>query len=253
MPLMLSPQTVSNVTLNQGPEGGFSWCFNDWAQSNPNQNSCENKENDILNSQPVILGKLPPIKGDAHIKHDGIRIKYTNSLTVAIPKCLDFVSASAAFVTQDLIKLLGPEKFEKSTIGLVVQRNIIAPEKAGREQFSKWHDHVNDGSQISLTYQFSDALQTELKHPNGHVVAANNGELIRMGSAILHRSQTNKTDGSILRTWGAFLVYDGEPRIQRSTIIPNNKAFNSSEHCNVARFKKTRGFTPYSKPIPLFK
>jgi hypothetical protein len=154
---------------------------------------------------------LPP---DAHtISHNAVFVKRKGSHAVALPECFSFAASMAKVVAQDLLELYGPELFERCDIELVVKRAALEPGEALRPEFSGWHDHMTKGFGTDLIYGFSDILPTEFKTPDGKIHVPPEHSLVRFGAEEIHRSQTNPTDKTLRRTWGAFVVsFDQKPK-----------------------------------------
>lgn len=251
-----TPNPVSNMTINQD-QGGITWSFAEAASTDSlKHNPLAIRKADLPKSEPIKLGKIPKIFGENIISHNGITIKRSGSLNIGIPNSLNFTAGVGLFITRDLIKLCGVNDFKECEIGLIVQRTLVEPKQASRPIFSKWHDHLSGPNPLSLTYQFSDVLQTELLSPEGGVITAPDRSLIRMGGGIQHRSQTNLTGQALLRTWGAFLVYDGATKPIRGIYPPHNNAFSKTNTPDgipcASTITNYGGFSPLPQPKALF-
>lgn len=249
----MSNSNISNHTLNND-SGGLIWSFEEAARKKKEAGALSISVSEIQNSEPIILGDVTGITGTSTIIHDGVTIKRANSFNVGIPNCLDFAVDAAAFAMNDLLDYAGPEFFQKCEIGLIIQRTQVEPAKASRPVFAGWHTHTSGRDPLALTYQFCDALATELQKPGQEEpISAHNNAMIRMGSGIVHRSQTNATGESITRTWGAILVYPQATAPRNGA--PYNMAFSTNRDADFPPFsdiKTGNSFVPLPKPVPLF-
>lgn len=249
----MSTDNIYNRNLNND-DGGIVWSFEDATGQEQGEASLTISKSDIQNSEPVILGDVIGMSGTNEIIHDSVTIKKVNSWDVGIPNCLDFTVDVAAFAMNDLLKNAGPEFFHECEIGLIIQRTLVKPEAASRPSFAGWHTHTTGRDPLALTYQFSDALQTELKKSGSEdPISAHNNALIRMGSGIIHRSQTNTSGEEVIRTWGAILVYPQATKPRNGA--PYNMAFSANLDTEFPPFsdiKTGNSFKPLAQPIPLF-
>ncbi len=235
---------ISNNSLNYD-NGGVNWSFENANCVTPPQDP-----RSLKYLPPEIIGDAVSISGDNLILHDGIEVKKPNSSLVAIPESLDQFVDPVFAASQDAFLTLGAHHFAKSELCFIAQRTEVKPASASRPVFSNWHDHLSDRNSTLLIYQFSDALQTEFQTMDGQAVSGHNNGIIRMGSAVQHRSATNTSANTINRTWAALLVYE---RASRPSNTPFNNAFSeSARHISLPSMsERPNAVKPFSPAVPI--
>lgn len=240
---------ITDFSLNQ-ELSGIRWSFREVAQ---NASSLCVRSSEIIHTPPTIIGHVNLADSNIieFIRHNDLVIKLGNSFNAALPRSFHFLTDTAFGVTNDLFHFIGAERFYKSKISLIVQKHTVEPNTALREPFAQWHTHLGDKHASDIIYQLSNTLTTQFQDSDGHVVAAPENSVIRMGGGISHRSQTNNTPESIDRIWAAFLVYP--PKTPDWGYGANNGGFSESNPLVDSRYRpEERSFTA-QKPRLLFQ
>ncbi len=188
--------------------GYFDYPLRDTFYSGADKKDLHEKRNNF--ARPKLLADFEDrsIEGLPDITCSGITIKRAGEMHIALPDIFDFALQNVLITAQNVIDECGIDRFEQSTIALVIQRNDVEVGSSHRSHVyaGSWHDHVSGHETSDMVFLSSNRLGTVVKDGSGGDIITPDNSLCRIGGEWIHKSQENKTDKPIHREWMGITV-----------------------------------------------